>query len=305
MKEKGFTLIELLGVVILLALLAVITVPAITKQVKNSKEQSYATQLKIIKSSAENYALENPIVGDSGFTQISLKTLQDNGYLDEEFMNPLTDEPFDTTMTIAIVKSDGQYEIEIYEIGGPSCTLTNNCQYGYLTGKEINFDPVNDKLCTTGDTCYTWNVLGYNDKSANILLNQLVKDSSGEKMSGTWISTWSKLASDVQTQAWQYEARLITLTELTSCPDQWKEETLLVNDSFLKGIYWTSTEVDDDNAWAIDDSTKEQLVTENLVQANKASYTMLSCAVPGGTGLCVKYHYGYRPVITVPLNIVE
>ena len=119
MKERGFTLIELLGVIILLSVLAVITVPAITKQVKNGKEKSYDTQLKIIKSSAENYALDNPIIGDNGFMEISLKTLQDNGYLDPEFINPLTNEPFDSTITIAIAKSDGHYDIEVYELGGP------------------------------------------------------------------------------------------------------------------------------------------------------------------------------------------
>ena len=40
MKNKGFTLIELLGVIIILALVAVITTPVITGIIEDSKKET-------------------------------------------------------------------------------------------------------------------------------------------------------------------------------------------------------------------------------------------------------------------------
>ena len=47
MKNKGFTLIELLGVIIILALVAVITTPVITGIIEDSKKKLLKEVLKI------------------------------------------------------------------------------------------------------------------------------------------------------------------------------------------------------------------------------------------------------------------
>ena len=60
MKNKnGFTLVELLAVIVILSLLALLTSTAVTKLVKDSKEDLYQTQIELIKASAEAWGADN------------------------------------------------------------------------------------------------------------------------------------------------------------------------------------------------------------------------------------------------------
>ena len=59
MNKKAFTLIELLAVITILALLTLIAVPAISKQMDNSKETLYNNQLKNIEESARAWGADN------------------------------------------------------------------------------------------------------------------------------------------------------------------------------------------------------------------------------------------------------
>ena len=55
MKNKGFTLIELLGVIIILALVAVITTPVITGIIEDSKKETVKRSVENISSAAQIY----------------------------------------------------------------------------------------------------------------------------------------------------------------------------------------------------------------------------------------------------------
>ncbi|MCI5836095.1 MAG: type II secretion system GspH family protein, partial [Firmicutes bacterium] len=55
MKNKGFTLIELLGVIIILALVAVITTPVITGIIEDSKKETVKRSVENIISAAQIY----------------------------------------------------------------------------------------------------------------------------------------------------------------------------------------------------------------------------------------------------------
>ena len=84
----GFTLIELLGVLILLAVVALITFPIIDKVLSNAKNEAYERQKDSIIEAARMYITTN---GDYSTSQrqLSFKTLIDAGFLKEgEILDP-------------------------------------------------------------------------------------------------------------------------------------------------------------------------------------------------------------------------
>ena len=88
MKKKGFTLIELLGVLILLAVIALITFPIIDKILSNAKNEAYERQKDSIIEAARMYVTTNGNYSTNQ-TQLSFQTLIDSGYLKEgEILDP-------------------------------------------------------------------------------------------------------------------------------------------------------------------------------------------------------------------------
>ena len=59
--KKGFTLIELLGVLIILAVIALITFPVIDNSIKSSREKSLERTIDAIEEAAYRYSIENDI----------------------------------------------------------------------------------------------------------------------------------------------------------------------------------------------------------------------------------------------------
>jgi len=92
--KKGFTLAELLGVIVVLALISLVTVPAVSDVLKNNKKKLCETQLQNIKLAAQNYGADHfydlPVESGSenGLT-IYLRDLTSNGYIDKEIRNPV------------------------------------------------------------------------------------------------------------------------------------------------------------------------------------------------------------------------
>lgn len=60
-KLKGFTLIELLGVIIILAIIALIAVPKVLDAINESKEATCRYDSKVITDTAELYVYKNGI----------------------------------------------------------------------------------------------------------------------------------------------------------------------------------------------------------------------------------------------------
>lgn len=84
MKQKGFTLTEMIGVVVLLGLLAIVSLPPILNQIKKSKNTLSEATLKILSTAAEQHVDEHPTnypIKDGNVYCITLKTLTDYGYL--------------------------------------------------------------------------------------------------------------------------------------------------------------------------------------------------------------------------------
>lgn len=93
MKKNGLTLVEMIAVIVVLALLLVIIVPNITKNIKKSRITLTKVQLNAIKEAASNWAMDNvdkiPSSDDSRSLKLSLTDLSD--YLSDDIINPDND----------------------------------------------------------------------------------------------------------------------------------------------------------------------------------------------------------------------
>lgn len=123
MKTKGFTLIELLAVIVLLAAIAIIALPTVTKSIEDSKDTAYQTQIETIKKAANDYILQNMVKGvkfskflknSEDTIDIFLYDLKREGLVDKDIKNPKTGVKLSDEMIINITKnSKGNYDIKV------------------------------------------------------------------------------------------------------------------------------------------------------------------------------------------------
>lgn len=116
-NKKGFTLVELLAVLVVLALITAISMPIITDTLKKGRVTTYEQQLDHIISGAKSYGAKNignlPSRGSS--KTITLKDLKEDGFVEDDIMNPDTKKKFADTMQIRITNSNGDIQYTIVE----------------------------------------------------------------------------------------------------------------------------------------------------------------------------------------------
>lgn len=114
---KGFTLAELMGVIVILAVLALILVPVVDKNLKKGKTITCDTQEKSIIEAAKNYTSDNVAscaVNKGDICNIKVKELVQRGYLegskttdDTPPINPGTGEPYENETYVQITNVSG------------------------------------------------------------------------------------------------------------------------------------------------------------------------------------------------------
>ena len=113
--KKGFTLAELIGVVVVLALICLITVPAVSNVLKDNKKSLCKTQLKNILVAANNYASENLLsmpIEEGEVVTITIQDLIDTSFIDDDIKNPVNKEMFDSEIEITIKKVGKKLDID-------------------------------------------------------------------------------------------------------------------------------------------------------------------------------------------------
>ena len=106
LKKNGFTFIEILGVITVLALISVIILIVIDKNLKNSKEVLSSVQIENIKSAASMWRTDNiELVPDTGYFILSLDDLINSGYIDD-VVDPNGDSNYDRSLALGIGIND-------------------------------------------------------------------------------------------------------------------------------------------------------------------------------------------------------
>ncbi len=133
--KKGFTLIELLGVIIIISLLALLTSIAVTKLVKDSKQQLSNVQKELIKSSAEMWGADNldrlPNKGECVY--LSVSDLKNEGLLDNS-------EKLDDNIIVRIknkLNENGKEKLE-YKVNGATAGCSNGVKDLYKDESKAN-----------------------------------------------------------------------------------------------------------------------------------------------------------------------
>ena len=89
MKNKGFTLIELLGTIVILSAILLIIIPGVTSSIKKSEKDADDSTKNSIILAAQNWVSDNKYVFDNAKCKgITVKDLQEYGYLDENVKLP-------------------------------------------------------------------------------------------------------------------------------------------------------------------------------------------------------------------------
>ncbi len=200
MKDsKGFTLAELLGVLTLLAIIALITVPLVNKYIANSRQKAYDAEMSTLKKAAQQWFVKNSASvqwDEYGYYALDLDTLKQSEFLsDEAIYNPLNPDE-QITGCIMINNNNGIYSYEY----SPTCTAIFNV---YANGTAVYFNPVSGEKCTAGQAvsttgtktgCMKWYV--FNDTDVSHTVNLILDHNTTAKVA--WNSTGSNVSGPNQ-----------------------------------------------------------------------------------------------------------
>lgn len=113
MKNKAFTLVELLGVIVILGILAMITVPLVQRTIIDNTNQAYEEQITSFERAAKNYVAQNVYEMTKCQTEtckVTLRELQEKGLLPSgNIVNPKTDESFNLNNSVTITYNGTKY----------------------------------------------------------------------------------------------------------------------------------------------------------------------------------------------------
>ena len=143
--KKGFTLAELLGIIIILAVIALIAFPIIASSIRNSRIDSYEANKKIIVEAAKNWAVENsdklPSVGSNNTTSVTIPDLINSGYITKtdngKLINPIDDTEMTGCVLITYNSAYNQYMYEYSEECEIPPTLIDTLMKQYSEGNTV------------------------------------------------------------------------------------------------------------------------------------------------------------------------
>lgn len=182
-NKKGFTLIELIGVIVIIALLALIITPIISTVLKNSKNKLYKNTLNNIELSAKDWFTDEDNIeklpNNVASCYITLTDLKNAGLVDLDIKNPKTGELLDDTkINILVTKTGSSFEFEVVDDGsttGGQCTeYAPNILAPTITAttfndfrKSFSLNITYDNLTTTSGNTFQY----YLSDSSNSLRN--------------------------------------------------------------------------------------------------------------------------------------
>ena len=174
--KKGFTLIELLAVIVILAIIALIATPIILNIIEDSKKQSIISSANLyIDGLVKQIATKNLTneFNPSSCTISNGNVTCDNTSLDYEVNGKKPDSgtvTFNNGVISGYTLCMSDYKV-VKSGNNVTTTQDSNCNAitytAYTLGELLQYDPVNNSACTTGETCYKWRVITVGDTISN------------------------------------------------------------------------------------------------------------------------------------------
>ncbi len=127
--KKGFTLIELLAVIIILAIIALITIPIIDKSLESIRQAAYDRAVDNIVNAARNYSVSNDLGYSTTRLPLFVSELQDEGFLTLDIKSPIDESEMNGCVWYYWDEDHKQYIFEydnICTIEAPSIDITYN-----------------------------------------------------------------------------------------------------------------------------------------------------------------------------------
>lgn len=156
MKKNAFTLVELMAIIVIMASILLIILPAINGTIKNSEEKKKQDALNSIYMAAENYVMANydeySSLDDIGSVEyVYITDLISNNYLSIDTVNPNNDLAFNSKDAVKVTKKqDGTFSYELIvaqtiydvvinnfpylEVGENGCKNPGDNNYSYMGG---------------------------------------------------------------------------------------------------------------------------------------------------------------------------
>ena len=174
--KKGFTLIELLAVIVILAVIALIATPIILNIIEDSKKQSIISSANLyIDGLVKQIATKNLTneFNPSSCTVLNGNISCDGTSLDYQVNGKKPDSgtvTFNNGIVTEYALCMSDYKV-VKSGNNVTTTQDSNCNAitytAYTLGELLQYDPVNNTKCTTGETCYKWRVITVEDTTSN------------------------------------------------------------------------------------------------------------------------------------------
>lgn len=223
MKKKGFTLVELLGVILILALLALLITPVVTGIIRSSRTKSNDAQKQLIIDAAKLWVTDNDTklssTTGSEYT-LYVDDIQRGGYLSDTQIVNIEKEVSIANACVIITTNTKKYDYELVE----------NCGINYASVTPVYFNPETNKKCdstsavsttNTKTGCMKWYIIGNSGDNINVILDHnttalVAYNSNNVNTTANEIKT--SLANDIKTWDGNVSstARLITADEVAS-----------------------------------------------------------------------------------------
>lgn len=114
--KKGFTLVELIGVVIILALIALLAFPPLLNAIRQSRNELSEASKEILYSNTSSYVSDNandfPKVEGNTFC-ITLETLAQNGYLSNNVYDAIDSSEIPLTNMVEVKYEEGKFNYNL------------------------------------------------------------------------------------------------------------------------------------------------------------------------------------------------
>lgn len=143
MKRNGFTLIEVLAVIMVVAVVSLVAMPAIQKNINDSKQQAYNTQIDMIIKAAKDWSSENLMdlpENNGDKINITLYSLISLGYISNDLVDPLTDKYFDKETAVSITRKNNNYKYDVeVKFSDEEIPVDHNAPILILKGDYITY----------------------------------------------------------------------------------------------------------------------------------------------------------------------